>query len=215
MESVLLTVEEVARRLCVSRRRVQALVQSGQLPAERLGRQWVVRAAAVDRAENMRVRQPGRPLESAAAWRRIREVEQGAVGVSARGMDAFRRQVRKRAAVRRVYLHRSALPHLLSDPAVVLGGADAAIAAGVPLDAPQVRDLYVRSAGMDRFGGGAGGRDDIEGNVVFHAVPDHAWPFAPEENHTSLWVAWLDMADRLERGADLVSDRLAGGRVRA
>lgn len=215
MEPGLLTVEEVARRLRVSRRRVQALVESGQLPAERLGRQWVVRAAVLDRAENMRVRQPGRPLESAAAWRKIRGVEEGAVRVSPRAMDTFRRQVRKRAAVRRVYMHRSALSHLLSDPAVVLGGADAAIAAGAPLDAPEVRDLYVRLADMDRLSGGAGARDDIEGNVVFHAVPDHAWPFAPREKRAGLWVAWLDLADRLERGADLVSDRLVGGRVRA
>ena len=211
----MLTVEEVARRLGVSRRRVQALVQAGHLPAERLGRQWVVRAAALERAENMRVRQPGRPLESAGAWRKIRGVEEGAVRVSPRGMDALRRQVRKRAVVRRVYVHRSALPHLLSDPAAVLGGADAAIAAGAPLDAPEVRDLYVRLADMDRLRGGAGARDDSEGNVVLHAVPDHAWPFAPGEKRASLWVAWLDLADRLERGADLVSDRLVGGRVRA
>ena len=48
-----LTVTEAGERLGVSRRRVQALITAGRLPAEKFGRDWVIResdlAAVADR----------------------------------------------------------------------------------------------------------------------------------------------------------------------
>ncbi len=181
----------------------------------RLGHQWVVAPPVLEQFENLRLRRPGRPLGSRSCWEKIRAVEEGALRVHPANMDVFRRQVRNRSLSKQVFVHHSMALELSLNPAVVLGGADAAIAAGTPLDDPRVRDLYVRCADLDTLISGAFARAEIGGNVVVHAVTDVAWPFAPDEKHTGLLVAWLDLADRLERGADLLADRLIGGRVRA
>jgi hypothetical protein len=130
-------------------------------------------------------------------------------------MDAFRRQVRKRATNRRLYVHRSEVQALTTDPAVVIGGAGAAIAEGVPLDAPEICDLYSRLSAVDGLLARTKASEDREGNIIVHAVIDREWPFRPEDRYGGLWVAWLDLADRLDRSADLLADRLVGGRHRA
>lgn len=43
----MLTVQQAARRLGVSRQRVQFLIQSGQLPAERFGKAWAISEQAI------------------------------------------------------------------------------------------------------------------------------------------------------------------------
>ena len=48
MPDDLLTTYEAAKRLKVSRRQVQYLIKQGVLPAQKLGRDYVVRAADVD-----------------------------------------------------------------------------------------------------------------------------------------------------------------------
>ena len=53
-----LTTTDAARRLGVSQRRVQALIGAGRLPAERYGRDWLIR---VDALAAVRDRKPGRP----------------------------------------------------------------------------------------------------------------------------------------------------------
>lgn len=215
MESGLLTLGQVAGHLGVSRRRAQALVQRGQLPAERLGWQWFVSRSAIERAENSRVAKPGRPLGAESAWRLIRSVCDGDAHLAAREMDAFRRRVHGRADHRRLYVHPSVVRELLSDAAVVVSGADAAAEAGAPLDEPQVHDVYVRAADADRLNSAFAGRPDDDGNIALHAVEDRAWPFDEGQRFAPAWVAWLDLEDRRERGADLLLDRLIGGRVLA
>lgn len=46
-----LTTHAAALRLGVSVRRVQALIHAGRLPAEKIGRDWLLDPAAVDRHE--------------------------------------------------------------------------------------------------------------------------------------------------------------------
>jgi excisionase family DNA binding protein len=48
----------VAAALGLTRRRVQAMIAAGHLRAERFGRDWLIRPAAL---EAVRVRRPGRP----------------------------------------------------------------------------------------------------------------------------------------------------------
>lgn len=63
----LISVDEAAKRLGVIPQRVRALIAEGRLPAERVGKQYVLEAAVVDRfAREPRGR--GRPLSSANAW---------------------------------------------------------------------------------------------------------------------------------------------------
>lgn len=54
----LLTTKEVADRLGVSVRRVQALIQDGRLPAQKVGRDFLIQEKDIKLVE---VRKPGRP----------------------------------------------------------------------------------------------------------------------------------------------------------
>jgi excisionase family DNA binding protein len=54
----MLTTKTAAERLGVTTRRVQALIASGRLPAERIGRDWLIDERALSRVAN---RKPGRP----------------------------------------------------------------------------------------------------------------------------------------------------------
>jgi len=49
---------QAAQQLGVTRRRVQALIQSGRLPAVKLGRDWIIQEKHL---KLVTVRKPGRP----------------------------------------------------------------------------------------------------------------------------------------------------------
>lgn len=58
----LLTTKEVADRLGVTIKRIQAMIRDGRLPAEKLGRDYVIREQDL---ELVRDRKPGRPRKVA------------------------------------------------------------------------------------------------------------------------------------------------------
>ncbi len=112
-------------------------------------------------------------------------------------------------------MHPGVLGDGLDDPDVRLGGRDAAIEAGAPLDPDGVHDVYLPARRAGGWSKRLRARPEREQpNVWLHVVPDDAWDDVPQGRHLGLFVAWLDLADRLDRGADLVLDRL-GGRARA
>jgi excisionase family DNA binding protein len=59
-----LTTKEVAERLGVTVRRVQALIQDGQLPAEKVGRDYLIKEKDIRLVE---IRKPGRPRKDSQA----------------------------------------------------------------------------------------------------------------------------------------------------
>lgn len=61
MKGKIITVEEAAARLAISRRRVLALIQSGRLPAERFANAYAIREADLALVAE---RPPGRPRKS-------------------------------------------------------------------------------------------------------------------------------------------------------
>jgi hypothetical protein len=91
----------------------------------------------------------------------------------------------------------------------VLGGRDAADAAGLPVGISDILDLYLRADELDelmathviRF-------DAANANLHLHIVPADAWPFDREQQLTSLQTAWLDLADRGDRAERLVREQL-------
>ncbi|MGB9111890.1 MAG: hypothetical protein WCF24_04090 [Acidimicrobiales bacterium] len=102
----------------------------------------------------------------------------------------------------------------LLDEHVVYGGRDAALHDGVPVDPGEPKDVYVKESDWLALSDRVGARPVSDGaNVALHVVPDEAWPFEVGERFTSLWSAWLDLADRDDRAADTVLDRLVGGRI--
>ncbi len=54
----LITTSQAAQQLGVSVRRVQALIKARRLPAERIGRDWLINESNLERVAE---RKPGRP----------------------------------------------------------------------------------------------------------------------------------------------------------
>lgn len=210
-----LTLDEAGERLGISRRRVQAMVSSGMLSAEKRGGQWFVASAAVRIAGHNRRAHPGRPLTASTAWDRIERLADDGRLLAAKGqLDDVRKRLRPRARHLSFYVHPGLLADLRRHQAVVLGGRDA-IEASVPVDPVDV-DLYVKESD-------AGGvLDEVlarptsgNANVFAHIVADNTWPFHPGQRHVSPWVAWLDLEDRQDRAAVTLLDQLLGGRAGA
>lgn len=213
MSGNLLSLRQAARQLGVSRRRAEAMVLSRQLPAERVGRQWVVTPDAARRAARLRPA-GGRPVAPRKAWALV---DGGLTAGAASGrneLDRLRRKVRPRAGHAAVSVHPGAVAGLLHHG--VLGGLDAASAAGTPVETGTVHDVYLRASLAPGRLEAAGARPASDAaNVHVRVVADGAWPFAAGLRTAGLWSAWLDLADREDRAADTVLDRLVGGRIRA
>jgi excisionase family DNA binding protein len=58
-----LTTKEVAEKLGVTLRRVQAMVQSGRLPATKFGRDYMIKEKDLKLVENRKVGRPKRASE--------------------------------------------------------------------------------------------------------------------------------------------------------
>ena len=202
----LLSLDEVAERLSVSRRRVQALVHAGQLPAQRIGGRWVVESDAVQQRRRSSAPR-GRPVKPATAWRLLAERQLPASPVE---QDRFRRLVHPRAEHRDALIHPSLLDGLRRDSRYVAGGRDAADAAGLPVGViADSLDLYLRTSDLASLVDEHVVRFDASRPTVYlHAVPDDAWPFDPDQRFAPLLVAWLDLADRGDRAERLVRESL-------
>lgn len=210
-----LTLAEAAGRLGVSRRRVQAMVASGVLAAERRGVQWFIPASALRTIEHNRELRAGRPLSPRTAWECIQRLGTDGPRLAATGeLHAFRRRMRRRARHRAYYVHPGLADELRRHSGVVVGGRDAA-AAMVPVD-PGDLDIYLPDSAAEAILTEVGARPAVgNANVFVHLVADTAWPFGPAQRHTDPWVAWLDLEDRQDRAAVTLLDRLIGGRTRA
>lgn len=191
--------------LGVTPRRVRAMIADGMLPALRLGHQWVVPLPTLRAFDHNRLRHPGRPMSQRAAWRKIADLDRH--GPGGQPLDELRRRLRARAVHSDGYVHPGALRSLLTDLDVIRGGLDAA---GIPEDRTDL-DLYVRRSRVDQVRSHYRIIDDGDAlNVHLHVVDDDAWPFSPGPRRASQWVGWLDLADRRDRNADVVLDRLRG-----
>jgi excisionase family DNA binding protein len=60
----LLGTKEASERLAVSQQRIQALIKNGRLPAEKVGRDWLIKESDLELVQN---RQLGRPRSEKAA----------------------------------------------------------------------------------------------------------------------------------------------------
>lgn len=58
-----ITTAEAARLLHVTPRRIRAMIEAKQIPAERLGRDWVIDANELHR-RGLQFRKPGRPRKA-------------------------------------------------------------------------------------------------------------------------------------------------------
>jgi excisionase family DNA binding protein len=57
-ENEMISTNEAAKELGISNIRVRVLIRDGRLPAQKIGRDWIIRRSDLDL---VRVRKPGRP----------------------------------------------------------------------------------------------------------------------------------------------------------
>jgi excisionase family DNA binding protein len=206
----LLTVSEVAEQLGVAHQRVHKLIADGVLGAQRAGRELLLSREEVDRFVLTRDMSAGRPLSQQGAWDQIFRLG------SRRDWEGFgewRRRLRRRAEHREVYVHpsllckgdvrsfKSSLGSASMADAIVFGGRAAAADICSAVGDSTTFDLYVsrfaEDAVLQRLGAFP---NRVDPNVFMHVVNDDVWPYAAGEPFTSEWVAWLDLADRDDRG---------------
>jgi hypothetical protein len=212
MSSDLMTMEEAAALLGVSRRRAAALVQQGALPAERVGATWIISAETLRWAEHNLWREPGRPMSQKSTWRLIKQVRTTELP-SGPELDRLRRRLRSRASHVSMYVHPSQLQRVCESRHVTLGGRNAAQSAGAPIDIRDQVDVYVRASQVEEIVSDSAARPvTIGANLVLHVIEDSLWPFDPEQRHVDILIAWLDLADSRDRAADTLLDRIIGGR---
>lgn len=190
------------------------MVQSGLLQAEKFGNHWAVTIHALDHAANNLTGLAGRPFGESTSWRIIQDGLTKQKVLDSKEIDLLRRRLRSRAQHRDYYIHPGVAKRPELDQRVVLGGHVAAIAAGASVDDSGSRDFYIREDELDSFVSDYSLRAVATGaNLHLHVVNADDRPFESGCHLADSFVARLDLADRSERSATTLLDRLVGGRL--
>ncbi len=200
------SVAQAAEDLGISAQRVRALIAAGELPARRIGAQWVVDGYAVRRrAEGARLH--ARPFSSRNAWAALAlAAGEKPVGVDAAAISRLRRRLRsdglsamapllvRRARRVPLRVHPGERDRLLADPALVLGGAAAASRVGLGLIAPESAEAYVPAPEFEGVVKRHALRRSANPNVLLRVV-DGPWPFSPDARVAPLPVVAVDLLE--------------------
>jgi excisionase family DNA binding protein len=209
MEAALSSVSDVAKELGLSERRVRALIESGQLPAQRVGRSWLVSREAVERSRRSE-RRHGRPLGAANSWALLALLAgEKPAWVRPDVLSRLRRYARdpewllnvlrhseSRAKVRSLWLAHDDLPKLNEYPLVrsglsaprALSQLDVLPRSSEPLDAYASKDVAREI--VKRF---APEEDVGDPNVIIR-VPELPWVLG-NEGEAPLSVGAADLLD--------------------
>lgn len=201
-----ITVADAARRLGVTQQRVRQLIGNHELPAERVGRSYVVRVEDVERRVSLLPRD-GRRFTPAHAWGLI-EIAAGKPApwldratryrlrrlLRERGLRNLRPRLTDRATLTQMRAHPSELPGLRSDARLVLTGASAASELRLGLLAGQVVDGYLDARHVDDVVARYHLRASRDPNVNLRVVPSFsdAWS---HERCAPLSAVALDLLD--------------------
>ena len=202
-----LSVIEAAARLRVHPNDVRRLIDAGDLPAVKVGRQWLIPESAVERRLDLAPR-PGRRMSPRAAWG-ILLLAEGGVAAWLTPQERWRarrrlgqtplQDMRDRLVTRGVpypcRAHPSMLPRMRDDAELVLTGVTAARALGVGLLGGDDRlEAYVDSrlaaSVIDRYRL----RPSSDPNVQLRIVKGIDWPWPPARIAPRAAVA-LDLAE--------------------
>ena len=141
----MLSVHDAAERLGVSDRRVRAMIDSGRLRAQRLGRAWMIEPSALGSVDGER--SAGRPLNADSAWAELLGDRQVPVA------NAALLRSRYRGRSERHELDGPDVETSLNDPGVRRGGWVAAQSLDEVLDddRSQLNVVYVGSSSFDAW----------------------------------------------------------------
>jgi excisionase family DNA binding protein len=222
-----ITVAQAAERLSVTQGMVRRLISAGELPAERMGRAWMVSLEAVERRLDQEPRD-GRRLRSQNAWAILFMI----VGEPAPWLDQPNRwRLRRYLASHRVSDNRSrfagrgrptayrAHPSLLAavrgDPVLMLTGTSGASdrRLGLVGGSGDV-DAYVADTDLDTLVRRHHLRPTGDPNVVLRVVQPFTSPWPPARVAPASAIA-LDLLDSPEPRARQVGDEVLRGIERA
>lgn len=181
-------VAEAASRLKISPRRLRALIEQGELGAEKVGRQWLVSAADVVRYQGLRPG-AGRPLSPRRAWALLFLLSgERPAWVGPRDRSELRHHlqprspahlvasVRRRAKLHPLRVHPGDLRRLRVSERLILSGASAASEYRLDLHAPGVVEAYVSAQNLRELAGDFAFAPSEAANVLLRSV-DASWPF--------------------------------------
>jgi excisionase family DNA binding protein len=229
------SVAQAAAMLKVGPRQVRHLVESGVLPAQKIGNSWLVQTAAV-RARAAHTPSAGRPLSPAMAWVVLSVVQRLLMASTDAGVDVWgpiadrkvRHRVRqllaepvparqwekwlaRRAERRRIWVHPGVLAQLVLDRRLHPGGTIAAAAHGIGLASSSGQRFYIYSAAVDAFIADYRASYDSSGQVelmIVAAESSHA--VLGDEGTVPESVALADLLESDDaRERHLAADRLA------
>ena len=141
----MISVHDAAERLGVSDRRVRAMIDSGRLRAQRLGRAWMIEPSALGGVDGER--SAGRPLNPDSAWAELLG------GRQISGANAALLRSRYRGRSERHELDGPDIEASLNDPGVRRGGWVAAQSFDELLDddRSQLNVVYVGASSYDAW----------------------------------------------------------------
>lgn len=218
-----LAVGEAAQRLGVDPSRVRQLARCGQLPASRVGHQWLIDADAVGERVRRGGTHRGRPLAPRSAWgllvhasgrepdwlnrversrirRRLRELAAGAD-------EDLHALLRSRADVHRVYAHPAGIGRILAEPGVIRSGASAIGEAGADLIAADLAEAYVSATTLDHLIRRYRLRPVARPNLLLR-VPRAVWPFPADQVVAPAPVVAADLLDATDERSQRAGRRL-------
>ena len=240
----LITVEEAARRLRVTRKRVYALTAAGVLTPHALGsNRYLLDLAEVEARRGQQILN-GRPLDQTSAWAilwltvaidtgglgpwganlarntRWRVRNRLGTGKVSESLAAQLPRLRNRARSIRLRAHPGDVARLLGEHVLVRTGVSAAAELGADIVAPDEVEGYVPADKLDELRKKYFLEDSRNPNVHLRVVED-PWPFHPDTRVAPASAVAVDLLDsrdeRTQRaGRELLQslDAVSGGAPR-
>lgn len=177
-------VSEAADILEVHPSRVRAMVNAGQLDAEKLAGRWFVSRSSLEQRRSMES-PDGRPFSAVNAWallcladgKRADWVDRSARSrlrshLRRRSWEALVPRLRSRARSVRLRAHPAALDRLEQESGIILAGISAASRYGIDVQPSDEFEAYVYEARADELIQRYRMEPSERPNVLLHVVPD-------------------------------------------
>jgi excisionase family DNA binding protein len=205
-----LTVQEAASRLDLDPSRLRFLASSGQIRAEKVGRQWLLDERAVERRSRVS-RRAGRPFEAANAWallllasgKRPKGVDPSALSrlrrlLRSEDFEALAPRLGKRGETNEFRAHPGEMKYVIGDKDFLATGISAAGALGLDLVSGSEADGYIAASKFGPFVKRHALARDEDTNVTLRIVPDRAWDLLRPEGVAPRAAVALDLMDEAD-----------------